>query len=139
MSYDLEISQGGTFILPLIWQDSSRTPIDITGRSARMHIRPIISSPIVLIELTSENGRIAVGGAAGNITLTLTAEETSLIDWTFAVYDLEIYYDDSGTEVVNKIINGNITVVQEVTRVQDTAELTAITFITANTNMEVFG
>jgi len=139
MSYDLEIEQGGTFVLPLIWQDSTKTPVNITGRSARMHIRSTKDSPIVLVELTSDNGRIALGGVAGTIILTLTAEETSLIDWTFAVYDLELFYDDAGTEVVNKIIGGSITVVQEVTKNQVSTELTAITFLTANTNMEVFG
>ena len=104
-----------------------------------MHIRSTRESPIILVELTSANGRIALGGAAGTIVLTLTAEETALIDWTFAVYDLELFYDDAGTEVVDKIIGGSITVVQEVTREQLTSELTAITFLTANTNMEVFG
>ena len=104
-----------------------------------MHIRSTRDSPIVLVELTSTNGRIALGGVAGTIVLTLTAEETALIDWTFAVYDLELFYDDAGTEVVDKIIGGSITVVQEVTREQVTTELTAITFLTANTNMEVFG
>ncbi len=139
MPYDLEINQGGTFTLTLIWQDSNKTAIDISGRSARMHIRATHSSPVVLVELTSDNNRITLGGATGTILLTLTAEETSLIDWTFAVYDLELFYDDSGTEIVDKIIGGNITVVQEVTKGQVSTELTAITYLTSNTTMEVFG
>ena len=139
MAYDLEIEQGGTYTLPLVWQDSTKSPIDITGRHARMHIRSTREANIILVELTSDNGRITLGGATGSIVVKLTAEETSLIDWTFAVYDLELFYDDSGVEVVNKIIGGNITVLQEVTRVQLATELTAITFLTANTNMEVFG
>ena len=116
MSYDLEIFQGGTFTLPLVWQDSTKNPIDITGRGARMQVRSTYDSDTVLLELTDINSKIVLGGAAGTIALKLTAAETSLIDWTFAVYDLELFYDDSGTEVVDKIIWGNITVVQGVTR-----------------------
>ena len=116
MSFDLEIHQGGTYNLPLIWQDSSKTPIDISGRQARMHVRATHSDDAILLELTTENGRIVLGGVDGTITLALTASETAVLTLTFGVYDLELYYDDSGTEVVDKIIWGNVTVIPEVTR-----------------------
>ena len=139
LQYDLEIEQGGTFTLPLVWQNSSKQAIDITGRSARMHVRASHDSSVILVELTDANSRITLGGVAGTIVPKLTAEETATITWISAVYDLELFYDDSGVEVVDKIIRGNITVIPEVTRVQDVTELTPITFITANTNMGVFG
>ena len=116
MSFDLEIYQGGTYTLPLIWQDSNKTPIDITGRLARMQVRSSHADTTVLLELTTENDRIILGGIYGTIKLALTAAETEAITWTFGVYDLELYYDDSGTEVVDKILYGNITIIPEVTR-----------------------
>ena len=115
---DLEINQGATFKFPLLWQDTQKPPqpIDITGRNARMHIRQDIADTSTLLELTDANGRIILGGAAGTIEIKLTAAETSAITWDYGVYDLELYYDDAGEEVVDKLIRGNISVIKEVTR-----------------------
>ena len=116
MQLDLEILQGGTFILPLTWQDSTKQPIDITGRSARMQIRESYSSATVLLELTDLNDRIILGTTNGSITLKLTALETEALDWSYGVYDLELYYDNSGEEHVDKIIRGDVIVIPEATK-----------------------
>lgn len=139
MNLDLEISQGDTFILPLIWQDASKVPIDITGRQARMHIRSYIGEEDYLLELTTENGRIQLGGIDGTVNLKLTAYETAQVTWDSGVYDLELYYDDSGEEHVEKLIRGSISVIKEVTRVPTTLLLTTNTFIEATTEMSIFG
>jgi hypothetical protein len=43
--------------------------INLTGYTARMQVRSTLESAEALIELTTANGRIALGGSAGTITL----------------------------------------------------------------------
>ena len=64
------------------------------------------------MELTTENGGIAIDNAAKTITLTISAEDTEAIDWTSGVYDLEMISD---TDEVTAILTGRVSVSQEIT------------------------
>ena len=68
--YTLTIDQGATLSLVLTWKDSSGNLVNLTGYTARATLRPTYSSSTTIISLTTENGRISLGGAAGTITLT---------------------------------------------------------------------
>ena len=65
------------------------------------------------IELTSANGRMTLAQSDPNITLTLSATETTSLDFDNAVYDLEVVA--SGGEVT-KIIRGNVKLIREITK-----------------------
>ena len=112
--FKLAIDQGSTFTKLFTWKAGTpAAPVDLTGCTARMQLRSQITSDAILIELTTENGRITLGGTAGTIELTISATDTAALNFTSAVYDLEIVYAD-GT--VRRLISGTATLSPEVTR-----------------------
>jgi hypothetical protein len=54
--------------------------VSLVGYTARMQVRSTLESAEALIELTTANGRIALGGSAGTITLTISATDTRSLD-----------------------------------------------------------
>lgn len=113
VNYDITIEQGATFQLNLVWKAPAGTPIDLTGYTARMQVREKVTSTTPLLTLTTENGGIALGGAAGTIAVTAAATLTDDIAVKRGVYDLELV---SAGDVVTRLIEGCVTVSPEVTR-----------------------
>jgi len=111
--HNIYIEQGATWSLPLRWQDADEVPIDLTGFTARMHIRKKVTDPAYEIELTTEDGGITLGGVDGTINLFIGAADTSLIDIKTGAYDLELV---SPGGVVTRLLEGAVTVSFEVTR-----------------------
>lgn len=113
----LQIDQGATFAKTVTWQvrnpPAPAAPVDLTGCVARMQVRQTVASPTVLLELTTENGRIALGDASGTISLRVEAADTQALTWTAGFFDLEIEFAD-GT--VRRLLAGSVTVSPEVTR-----------------------
>lgn len=105
--------QGATFNPIVTWKDESETLVDLTGYTARMHVRPTIASAIITIQLTTENSRITLGGAAGTIELLITDEDTELLAPGTYKYDLEMV---SSIDTVIRLLKGNFKVDPEVTR-----------------------
>lgn len=110
----LTIYQGATFRKRLTWKAGTpAAPVDLTGCTARMQVRAEVDSPTALLTLTTENGRITLGGAAGTIELYVSDEDTAAIDWEGGAWDLEIVHP-SGE--VTRLAQGAIMVSPEVTR-----------------------
>lgn len=115
--YKITCEQGATFRRNFtIYQPSlpgaSALPVNLTGYSARMQVRPEVESDTVLVELTTENGRITLGGVNGTLLMQIEAAITSMIA-SDGVYDLEIYNSD---DEVYRVIKGKFIVDPEVTR-----------------------
>ena len=111
------IYQGATFRKRLTWTAApSGAAIDLTGCTARMQVRSEVESPDVLLELTTENGGITLGGAAGTVDLYVGAVATSAIAWESGVFDLEIVFPGALPDDVDRIAQGSISVSPEVTR-----------------------
>ncbi len=116
---NIVIEQGSTFNPVFTYKDDSVNPavvIDITGFTARMHIRQTLETATTLVELTTENGGITLGGVAGTITLLITDTVTAAMDpddYDEAVYDMELI---SGSSVVTRIMKGGVILSTEVTR-----------------------
>ena len=110
-THDFEIEQGTDYDKPLVWKDSTGNPVDLSGYTARMQLRPSILSDTVLINLTTENGGITLGGNTGEITLHFTEANTSPLV-KGGVYDLEMVIGGK----VKRLVQGTITVSREVTR-----------------------
>jgi hypothetical protein len=87
-------------------------PVALTGMTARMQIREKIDSTTTLVELTTENGGIVIDAVNNTITLIITAAASTLLNFTTAVYSLELV---KGIEVT-PFISGNVSLVKEVTR-----------------------
>jgi hypothetical protein len=117
-TYNILCEQGTTFTRVLTVEQPTTVdttvfePYDLTDHTARMQVRRTIDSSTVLVELTTENGRISIDGAAGEITLSMSDTVTASIT-SSGVYDLEII-DDSDN--VSRVVQGLFTLSQEVTR-----------------------
>lgn len=110
----LLIEQGATFRKLLTWKTGTpATPVNLTGCTARMHIRETITDAVPLVTLTTENGGITLGGVAGTIELLISATATAAFTWTAGVYDLEVVFASGD---VRRLVFGPITVSPEVTR-----------------------
>lgn len=109
------IYQGATFRKRLTWTGPAPTltPIDLTGCTARMHIRAKLEDAATLAVLTTENGRITLGGTAGTVDLFISDEDTAAFDWTSGVFDIEIAHPNGD---VTRIAQGSASVSKEVTR-----------------------
>lgn len=107
---NLTIEQGTTFTKSLTWRDKNKRPVPLTGYTARMQIRPSAASSEVILELSTDNGRIVLS-PAGVIKIDLSPADTSALKT--GVYDLEM---TDGNGRVTRLIEGKITVSLEVTR-----------------------
>jgi len=87
-------------------------PVPLTGLAARMQIRETVDSTTVLHEATTQNNQIVLDNTTKTIQITLLANVTQNFTFSTAVYSLELY---NGNNVI-PFINGNLTLVQEVTR-----------------------
>ena len=110
--HEFEIEQGATWVREILVKDSLGVPIDLTGVSSRMQIRESVEAAVFLIELSTANGRIAVDGPAGKLTLTIATPDTETLD-SGGVYDLESV-DVAAT--VDRLLEGSFVLSPEVTR-----------------------
>lgn len=110
---DDEIQQGATWEQSVeVVEPDEVTPSDLNGYTARMMIKASRDDATALLELTTENGGIVIDGADGVITLTIGATATEAIEWSRAIYDLELVLGAG----VERILEGTIECTPEVTR-----------------------
>jgi hypothetical protein len=110
--YDLLIEQGATFYLPIDYSDSTGAPIDLTLFTARLQARRTPTAEEIIVEMTTENDRITLGGTDGVVTLHMTAAETAVLQPGEYLYDLEL----ASGESVDRMIEGRLTISPEITR-----------------------
>jgi hypothetical protein len=139
----LDIDQGATFYLGFTWYPPGPTdpvtnlptgsPHDLTGCSARMQIRRKQGQPAIVTATSADPGdpidpllveqgagRIKLGGVTGRIEITLTDEDTDLLDFTSGVYDLEVQWPLEAGDIrprVDRVLQGSVTVDPNVTQV----------------------
>lgn len=111
-SLDFLMPKGSTFSRTLTWKISG-SPVDLTDYTARMQARTSHNSATVVIDMTTSNGKITLGGTAGTVTLNLSATETAAITAQSLSYDLELV---SVGGVVTRLVEGQIVLTPEVTR-----------------------
>ena len=111
-TYDILIEQGATYSQLVTYKESG-VAVNLTGYTARMQVRSTLESASTVVELTTANGRIALGGAAGTITLTISATDTAALTAGRGVYDLELV---SGSGIVTRLLQGVATISRNVTR-----------------------
>jgi len=110
--YDITMYQGASFDYTFAWKIDD-TPVNLVGYSARMQVRRSHPDPIVFIEMTTENGRITLGGSAGTISLQMPPEETEFVGAAVYIYDIEL---ESPQGEVYRLLEGKFIVSPEVTR-----------------------
>ncbi|MFT0547505.1 hypothetical protein ACMHYO_14380 [Allopusillimonas ginsengisoli] len=109
----LEIKQGDTFHLEILWNDSEGVPVDMTGCEARMQLRRTPGAPIAL-DMSTQNGRITLG--LGSITLDVSAQDMQGVTAPSGVFDLQIEYPD---DRVKTILGGKFLLIPGVSYVSD--------------------
>lgn len=87
-------------------------PVPIANFSARMQIRETVDSTEVLHQATTENGQILIDDQQKTIQVNILGNVTKDFNFSTAVYSIELY---DGNNVIT-FINGNITLIKEVTR-----------------------
>lgn len=113
MYVNLVIKKGATFKKSMLYQDKDGNAIDLTGFTAEMQIRTGYGEEPIISTLTTENGKIILGGVLGSVDLLIGKEETK----TFPVaakdiYDLELL---SPADEVIRLIEGNVMITDNVT------------------------
>lgn len=111
--YNFVCDQGSTFERTVDIKNPDGEVFSLTGYTARMQVRREIDSATTLIELTTANGRLAINGALGRISITLTPIETAALA-RGGYYDLEIVQTSTGK--VHKVLRGEFRLEKEVTR-----------------------
>ena len=124
--YSFTIEQGSTVDFEIVYKDSNSDPIDLTLYTSRMQIRPSIGSDIVHMTLSSSLGPCGTGlnmsgsnsanpPTSGSIGIFISAASSSLLDFTNAVYDLEIASGSGNCAHVTRILQGNIKLSKNIT------------------------
>ena len=111
--YHINIEQGSTYNRTLTYKQSNGNPVNLSGFTAQMHMRKNIDDAATVLELSTSNNRITLGGSNGTIALTITATDTGNFPAIEGVYDLEI---NNGSDIIEKVIAGTFTVTKQVTR-----------------------
>ena len=112
-TYNFAAEQGATLERVITYKDSTGTLVNLTSYTARMQVRVAVETASFILELTTSNGGITLGGAAGTITLLVSATAMSAIPAATYVYDLEIV---APSGKVTRLIEGKFAVKAEVTR-----------------------
>lgn len=108
--YNFTIEQGATFSRVITFKDSDGSPIDLTNYTAQL-IAKEKTTGVEILNLTTENGGITIGGVAGTITLSMSAAETGDLNFDCGVYDLELIH----ASVVTRLLQGTVELSREVT------------------------
>lgn len=106
------VYRGETLQRVFTYKDADGVAVDLTGYSASMQVRKSLTDGVAL-ELSTVNSRITLGGAAGTVTLLVSATDTATIDVGQYFYDLEL---TSGSSVVTRLIEGRMQVKEAYTR-----------------------
>lgn len=88
--YNIEAKQGATWRLPLTWKDQTGVPVVLTGYSARLVVGYADGSTTAVLECSTANGRIALGGTLYNVIVSSNRELMLALTPGNYVYDLEL-------------------------------------------------
>lgn len=110
--HNITANQGETFNFSFTISTDG-TPWDLTGYTARMQVRTTVEATTKLLDLTSGDGDITLGGSAGTVAITVSATDMAALIAGRHVYDIEVV---SGGGVVTRILEGKFSVKAEVTR-----------------------
>jgi hypothetical protein len=76
--------------------NNDAVPINLTGYTGTMTVRPFVGSSTTTVTATTTNGYMVITGATGTVTVTLSAAITEAITAGRYSYDLVL---DSGSTV----------------------------------------
>ena len=95
------------------WKDDDGNPYNLTGFTAKMQVRPNAKSSRVILELTTENGGISIGGETGKVSFLVSREDLLEITDANGEYDLVLF---SAGGIPDCLFRGRVTFGPAVTR-----------------------
>jgi hypothetical protein len=111
-TFNICILQGATYAKQFTWWGPvlvygqvQQAPINLTGYTATLQIRPYALSTQVYYDASSN---IVLGGIAGTITLTIPPSVTETFTWWNGVYDLLLTSADGSYST--RLFQGAVTV-----------------------------
>ena len=107
-----EVDQNTTFTFKIEYKDSSNTPIDLTGATAKMQVRDQKGGSKLSFTLTSPAGGITIDGPNGVIVVKMTPTQTNKLFYPKSAYDLMIVDSNSNK---TKLLEGFLTLSRSVT------------------------
>jgi hypothetical protein len=110
-TYNITCPQGATFDTTFTLTVGG-TAQNLTGYTAAMQVRDSAGAATAMLNLTTANGGITLGGTAGSVLVTIASTATAALIAGSYSYDLELY---SGS-VTTRMLQGSFNVTGEVTR-----------------------
>lgn len=105
---NLVIDQGTTFSVELDLTDDNGDALNLDGFTANAQLRKWYTSSNSTVFSTSINA------SSGQISLSLTANQTGLLTAGRYVYDVEL--TENNTNAISRVVEGIVTVTPQVTR-----------------------
>lgn len=87
----VKLFRGDTWQRAWVIKDAAGNPVNLTGASARMHVRD--SGGALVMSASTADGRLIIQPAAGRIDLLMPKEATGVAPGSYR-FDLEITYSD---------------------------------------------
>jgi len=126
--YNFTLEQGTTINFEIQYKDSNNNPIDLTDYSGRMQLKSNYAddNPIVYLTLSSSLNPDGTGlnfsgsngitpPTSGSIGVYISSCTSSLLNFPYAVYDLELY-SGSDCPYTIRLLEGQVRISKEVTR-----------------------
>ena len=129
--YSFVIEQGATTDFEVIYNNSTGTPVDLTGFTARMSIRQSqISTSQLYITLSSSLGPCGTGLnlsgsqtsagyphplSSGSIGIYISAASSSVLNFNEGYYDLELMSGSGDCTTVTRLLMGQVKLSNEIT------------------------
>lgn len=108
-NYNMVVPQATTYNFACKIQNNSM-PVDLTGYTGTMTVRPFLGATTTTLIASTENGKLTLGGATGSVNVTFTATETNIKAESY-VYDIVL--NSGGT--VTRLLEGQFIVTAGVT------------------------
>jgi hypothetical protein len=105
---NLVIDQGASFTTSITVADDDGVAIDLTGYTGQAQFRKHYTSS------NSVSFTVSIAPVSGQVTLSLTANQSSNVASGRYVYDCELTNTSTGT--ISRVLEGIITVTPQVTR-----------------------
>lgn len=128
--YSFVIEQGATTNFEIQYKDSNNSPIDLTGYSGRLQIRSTYAqnSGELFLTLSSSLNPDGTGlnfsgsngttpPTSGSIGIYIASCTSSALTFNEALYDLEIYSGSGDCPYTVRLLEGNVRLSKEVTRI----------------------
>lgn len=117
VNFDITIEQGATFRWPIEYQEEDGTVIDITDYTVLFQVRETPGDEDVVLEASTEDGRVVVTGDEGLIVITVPKEVTATLEAGFkGVYNVLI---TAPSGAADRILQGGAYVSPSTARVEE--------------------